>query len=194
MSFLYIISHPKGWVKIGRAEQPEKRLRQHQQFSGEPLTGVWVFPCDTAKIAERHALRLLAEHRIMGEWFAVDIDAARDTLATITGNAAQPFAPPNQRPAKVIDDREPTSHFVQVRCARHLLGWSQTDLANAANASRATIMRFEEGTILTKRLHLAIEDALTGAGVAFIPDDGNQGMGVRLSVSASLCEPATQAA
>lgn len=56
----------------------------------------------------------------------------------------------------------------RVRAARALLGWSQTDLAEAANVSRSTIQDLENAR---REPHPAtlfvIESELTGAGVQF---------------------------
>jgi transcriptional regulator with XRE-family HTH domain len=61
------------------------------------------------------------------------------------------------------------------------LAWSQTDLADRAGVSRATVADFETGkrTPITNNLS-AIRAALEAAGVEFIPENGN-GPGVRLA-------------
>lgn len=68
----------------------------------------------------------------------------------------------------------------QVRAARGLLGWSQTDLASASGVSRPTIADFEAG----KRTPYArtideLRRSLERAGVEFIDENGG-GAGVRL--------------
>jgi transcriptional regulator with XRE-family HTH domain len=68
----------------------------------------------------------------------------------------------------------------QLRAARGLLGWSQSDLAEAAKIGRATIADFESG----KRDPYArtldeLQAALEGAGVIFVAENG-EGPGVRL--------------
>jgi predicted transcriptional regulator len=70
----------------------------------------------------------------------------------------------------------------QVKAARALLGWSQTDLAAAAGISEPTIKRLEatDGE-LGGRQETAnnICTALEAAGVEFIAENGG-GVGVRL--------------
>jgi transcriptional regulator with XRE-family HTH domain len=68
----------------------------------------------------------------------------------------------------------------QLRAARGLIGWSQTDLAEKSGVSRPTIADFEAGkrepyprTIETLRA------ALEAAGVVFVDENGH-GPGVRL--------------
>jgi len=70
----------------------------------------------------------------------------------------------------------------QVKAARALLGWSQSDLANHSGISEPTVARLEaiegelggrEGT--TEKIRKAIE----AAGVEFIDENGG-GPGVRL--------------
>jgi transcriptional regulator with XRE-family HTH domain len=66
----------------------------------------------------------------------------------------------------------------QVRAARALLGWSQSDLATAASLSRPTIERAEtSGASATT--FTAMQAALEKAGVIFLDENGD-GPGVRL--------------
>lgn len=61
-----------------------------------------------------------------------------------------------------------------------MLGWSQSELAAAADVSRATIVDFERGLRIPHRSNLAaIRVALEAAGIEFIPENGG-GPGVRL--------------
>ena len=70
----------------------------------------------------------------------------------------------------------------QIRAARGLLGWSQTQLAEAAGRSLPTIKRLEredgEGPSVSDEVRLAVQSALEKAGVEFIPENGG-GAGVR---------------
>lgn len=69
----------------------------------------------------------------------------------------------------------------QCRAARGLLGWSQDQLADAANVARATIANFETGKTQPVGNNLsAIRAAFEAAGVAFIPENGG-GDGVRMA-------------
>ncbi len=57
----------------------------------------------------------------------------------------------------------------QVGAARYILGWSQTDLAEAAGLGRATIVAFENSTREPyTSVRTAIRDALERAGIKFI--------------------------
>ncbi len=75
-------------------------------------------------------------------------------------------------------------HGEQIRAARSLLGWSQSELAKKAAVAHMTIRRFEansgpvSGNIssLTK-----VQTALEAAGIQFIPPDELGSFGVRLS-------------
>ncbi|MFK4720532.1 transcriptional regulator with XRE-family HTH domain [Bradyrhizobium niftali] len=71
----------------------------------------------------------------------------------------------------------------QIRAARGLLGWSQTDLAEAAGRSLPTIKRLEregdEGPSVSDDVREAVRSALEKAGVEFIPENGG-GAGVRM--------------
>jgi transcriptional regulator with XRE-family HTH domain len=61
-----------------------------------------------------------------------------------------------------------------------MIGWNQTQLAEAARVSRMTVMDFERGTRTPHANNVAaIRAALEAAGVEFIPENGG-GAGVRL--------------
>ena len=61
-----------------------------------------------------------------------------------------------------------------------MLGISQTDLANAANVSRPTVVDFERGARTPYPNNLtALRAALEAAGVEFIDENGG-GHGVRV--------------
>ncbi len=71
----------------------------------------------------------------------------------------------------------------QIRAARALIGWKQTDLANASGVSEMSIKNIERGaTDPRASTLLSLQTALEGAGVVFL-DPGIQrdgGHGVRL--------------
>ena len=69
----------------------------------------------------------------------------------------------------------------QIRAARALVGWSQTDVATAAGLSVPTVKRAEAdgGIRVSEDAMLAIANALKKAGVEFIAENGG-GPGVRL--------------
>jgi DNA-binding XRE family transcriptional regulator len=71
----------------------------------------------------------------------------------------------------------------QCRGARAMLGWSQAELAKAANVSRQTIADFERGAHMPISNNLAgIIRAFEEAGVEFTREDGG-GVGVRFKKS-----------
>ena len=69
----------------------------------------------------------------------------------------------------------------QIRAARGLLGWSQTQLAKRAGMSLPTVKRMETGTgpKVSEEARARIRDALERGGVRFIAE-GEEGPGVRL--------------
>lgn len=68
----------------------------------------------------------------------------------------------------------------QIRAARALIGWKQTELASAADLSEMSVKNIERGTTDPRVSTLeAIRTALEQAGVVFIDQNGN-GPGVRL--------------
>lgn len=74
----------------------------------------------------------------------------------------------------------------QIRAARALIGWKQTDLANAAGVSEMSVKNIERGATDPRASTLmAIQRALEAAGVMFLDAGTNRdgGPGVRLSCS-----------
>jgi transcriptional regulator with XRE-family HTH domain len=69
----------------------------------------------------------------------------------------------------------------QIRAARGLLGWSQSELARRAKLSLPTVKRVEAGTgpRVSEEARARIQQALEGGGAQFIAEDGG-GPGVRL--------------
>lgn len=69
----------------------------------------------------------------------------------------------------------------QCRAARAILGWSQSDLAEASLVGRRTIAHFENGSShVNERTLRDIKSALEEAGIVFIDPNGGGGAGVRL--------------
>ncbi|MBE9604728.1 helix-turn-helix transcriptional regulator [Acetobacteraceae bacterium H6797] len=68
---------------------------------------------------------------------------------------------------------------VQCKMARAALGIGVRDLAEAAQVSPDTVVRFERGETLRERTVGDLRRALEAAGVLFIDQNGN-GPGVRL--------------
>ena len=69
----------------------------------------------------------------------------------------------------------------QLRAARALLGWSQTDLASEAGLSVPTVKRLEGafGPHVSDEARKKIKKTLEQAGIRFIDENGG-GAGVRL--------------
>lgn len=86
---------------------------------------------------------------------------------------------------KVSEMRSASLSVAQLRGARGLLGWSQSQLAEAAGLSLPTIKRTELETVnvsieAREKLRIALEKA----GVEFIAENGG-GPGVRLKRKAA---------
>jgi transcriptional regulator with XRE-family HTH domain len=72
----------------------------------------------------------------------------------------------------------------QLRAARALLGWSQTELASRAGLSLPTVKRIEGsfGPNVSGEARLKLQDALEVAGLEFLEENG-AGLGVRFRKS-----------
>lgn len=71
----------------------------------------------------------------------------------------------------------------QIRAARALIGWKQTDLAKASGVSEMSVKNIERGVTDPRASTLqAMQDALEAAGVVFLDGGVNRdgGPGVRL--------------
>ncbi|ODR97430.1 hypothetical protein AUC69_12540 [Methyloceanibacter superfactus] len=75
----------------------------------------------------------------------------------------------------------------QIRAARALLNISQSDLADSASVSPATIKRLEAASEVrgTAESLWKVEKALEELGVEFIAAESDRGPGVRLRVTAA---------
>ena len=76
----------------------------------------------------------------------------------------------------------------QVRGARGMIGWSQSELASAAGIGLATVQRLEAQDGVLRGMSdtiWKIQDALEKAGIVFIDDDETGGPGLRLAKQTS---------
>jgi len=69
---------------------------------------------------------------------------------------------------------------VQCRMARTALGMKIAELAELANVSTNTVVRFERGEELKESTVRQLRSALEGAGIELIPENGG-GPGLRLA-------------
>ena len=70
----------------------------------------------------------------------------------------------------------------QIRAARALLGWSQQNLADKAVVSLNAVTRLERGEVDPRfSTVMAVQKAITKAGIEFISEDDRKGEGVRLA-------------
>ena len=78
----------------------------------------------------------------------------------------------------------------QLRAARALLGWSQTELAKQAGMSLPTVKRVETegGPRVSEEARSTLQRALALGGVEFIDENGG-GLGVRLRKRRRLKTP-----
>ena len=72
----------------------------------------------------------------------------------------------------------------QCKAARALLGWTQAELADAADLTLDIVSRFENGTSDTRgQALISLEKAIRRGGVKLIPADDREGEGVRLAAA-----------
>jgi len=69
----------------------------------------------------------------------------------------------------------------QIRAARVLLGWRQSDLAKRAGVAIGTVNRAESSEKMPRPFIMKlIAETLTEAGIEFVPPNGKTGPGVRV--------------
>jgi len=80
-----------------------------------------------------------------------------------------------------MDQEESLATVEQLRAARAMLGWSQTELALRAGLSLPTVKRVEGGfgPNVSAESRAKLESALENAGIEFIEENGNA-LGVQL--------------
>jgi transcriptional regulator with XRE-family HTH domain len=78
----------------------------------------------------------------------------------------------------------------QLRAARGLLGWSQTELASRAGLSLPTVKRLEGafGPRVSDEVRVRLREAIEAAGIEFIDENGG-GAGVRFRSKRKHSEP-----
>ena len=174
--YVYVIGSDNGPQKIGIALDPEARAYNLRLAYPMPVTVQGSFELASqasARRVERIAHRTLRERRMAGEWFDVlPADAIQAVQTAI--HAAQD-----------VDHKVHVSMITgsQIRAARALIGWKQSDLAAASGVSEISIKNIERGATDPRASTLgALQAAFDRAGVIFLdPGDARDGgHGVRL--------------
>ncbi len=103
--YIYIVSAPNGYVKIGHGAEPFARYSSFRAASTLPLTMEYVCECPDAAYLEGVLHEALKAFRRHGEWFEFDasraVEAARYAL-TVKGYALRLI---NERPRKYPSSR-----------------------------------------------------------------------------------------
>ena len=83
-----------------------------------------------------------------------------------------------------MDQGDSLPAIEQLRAARALLGWTQTELASRASLSLPTVKRVEGGfgPNVSEEARLRLQEALESAGIEFLEENG-AGLGVRFRKS-----------
>lgn len=77
-TYIYVISDRQGRFKIGRSDNPEKRLRQLQTGNSKKLEIIGITKGDIWLEKRLHKMFLL--HREKGEWFSLSPEAVEFLL------------------------------------------------------------------------------------------------------------------
>jgi hypothetical protein len=70
--FIYAIKDESSRVKLGMADNVDKRLRELQTGNAEVLTIMYLWPVDNMRKAEAAVHTIFSAYRIRGEWFRLD--------------------------------------------------------------------------------------------------------------------------
>jgi len=72
--YVYAIGHPHGYVKIGRSNDPQSRLKKHQTSSPYELWIVAQLPVNDSATVEAELHDYFNDKQVRGEWFELDYD------------------------------------------------------------------------------------------------------------------------
>lgn len=81
--YVYAIAHPHGFVKIGRSNDPQSRLRQHQTSCPYELWIVAQIPVIDSREVEAELHSYLDEKQVRGEWYDLDHDDYDDLFEMV---------------------------------------------------------------------------------------------------------------
>ena len=88
MSNVYAITHPNGFIKIGKSDNPFKRMEALQTASPYDLTLQLVMPTDgNAEQIEHEIHERLSEYHWRGEWFNVTQTVVQNVFTEYVENS-----------------------------------------------------------------------------------------------------------
>jgi len=129
---VYVIERPDGIVKIGKSNNPSKRIRALENQGGFRSNRAWIsIPRALANTTELRAHSALQHNRKVGEWFAVDFDQAVATVLE-NGQSASNKPSPND-----ISDR--------INARLEEIDMLATRLADHCNVTRAAVTGWTSG-------------------------------------------------
>ena len=179
MRSVYVISSLPGPVKIGISTRVQNRLSELASASAVPLKLEFAGECKAADRVEKRAHEMLSAMRTHGEWFAATTAAAIEAVMSAAAELGHEIR--HATPAPPLRERG-----TQLRAARALLNWKQTDLAKASRVSEMSIKNIERGATDPRVSTMgALQLAFEKAGVLFLDpgDVRDGGAGVRLKGS-----------
>lgn len=159
-SWVYLFSAAHG-VKVGMTRTtPEQRRLAMQMAVGVEITIEQTWECGDLNpfMVEAHAHRLLAEHRLYGEWFDCTVDVARAAIQAAFGSDAPARIAQALPPAKSPNVRGRPSLSrpgVGLREVREARGLTLTDLKRATGIGPAVWSQIERGLMVPMPQHIA---------------------------------------
>lgn len=134
---VYILQADSGLVKIGLAQNIERRVLDIQAMSPSALTLVHVIETDRAREVERLLHIEFKARREWGEWFRL---SPFDLERVKTFHPALP-AEPRRR----VYPQGPLLVLTKLKEIRERKGLSQRDLSDRSGVAQATISHLEQG-------------------------------------------------
>lgn len=119
--YIYVLSRPNGWHKVGRAASPAMRMCVIQSQIREPLSVVTqhTVPKTSSKRIEERAHTLLRDCREELEWFSCNLMTANNAIS-------QAIAAENAQVERVLSKDAVHARFIE---AMNTLRWSAGHLA-----------------------------------------------------------------
>jgi DNA-binding XRE family transcriptional regulator len=138
-------------VKVGKAKDPEQRLRDLQTGIPYRLKLLKVYPCEQVGIVEKRVHKTLAQQQHSGEWFDTDLEAVEEAFQQAISQEipARIYVPVQKgflgkRLARLRQDKE----------------ISQIDLARQVGITAKHLCQIENGKFSLESLRVRYVEAL----------------------------------
>lgn len=140
---VYVIQHKLGPVKIGRAKNPEQRLRDIQVSCPFDLFIKKTVRPSNAKVVEEYLHERFQKYRMRGEWFDIPVDERDFEIPTHVNELGMPNVPVEVTPGRDMN-REWAEAFERLSRAMKISRY-RTNLVDDLQEQWRDVPGFAEG-------------------------------------------------